>query len=208
MKNIRTLGLLAGMLFLAGWLTSAYAIPLGYTVTGSDLDLNDSDPGLVLQRSLYGLPGTFSLDDGESERFAFADIWTDETFVNADDLVSKTALATVSFNPPLLDATVSGLSSGVMFSGIFQAGVLLWNSPKTFILSDRTFNLELSNSVFNTGLFGLTDGEKYGATIYATVTQLSSSGVSVPDGGSTVLLLGMAFTGLGLLSRRRRRVLN
>lgn len=208
MKNIRTLGLLSGILFVAGWLTSAYAIQLGYTVVGSDLDVNDSDPGLVLQYSLAAPHGSFTLDDGQSETFAFAEIWTDETFVNADDLVSKSVSATIIFNPPLFDATIPGLSAGVTFSGVIQAGVLLWNSPQTFILSDRTFQLELSNAVFNLGLFGLTSGEKCGAEVYATVTQLSSSAataseVSVPDGGGTVLLLGLALTSLGFLSRFR-----
>ncbi len=211
MNRLRTLGVLAGLLFAAGWLTSASAIPLDYTVSGTNLELNDSDPGLVLNYSLYGLPGTFTLDDGGSNSFAFADIWTNETFVNPDDMTSRTISASINFSNPLVDATVSGLTSGINLFGFMQSGVVVWNSPMNLGAADRTFELSLNNATFNTGFFGLHHGENYGATIYATVKQISSpnsvsslTAASVPDGGSTALLLGTAMTSLGLLSCRRR----
>jgi VPDSG-CTERM motif len=70
-------------------------------------------------------------------------------------------------------------------------------------LPDRTFGVSLSDEQFNRGLFGLDEGEKYGAVVQATVKQIGSSYVSVPDNGSTAMLVGLSLLIIASASKRR-----
>ena len=105
-------------------------------------------------------------------------------------------------------ASVGGVTFGGWFFwglGIADWGEVVWDTPAPiFSVGDRSFQLTLSDETFNAGPWGLSAGETYGATVKATVTQLSSSVAHVPDSGSTALLLGLALTGLGLAGYRRR----
>ena len=71
------------------------------------------------------------------------------------------------------------------------------------MLGDRTFTVTLNDTIFNQGLGQLTPGEPNGATITATIKQLSGSTASVPDNGSSAMLLGVAFVALALLRRTK-----
>jgi hypothetical protein len=62
----------------------------------------------------------------------------------------------------------------------------------------RTFILSLSDEEFNGGLFGLEEG----AIVEATIKQISSD-FSVPDNGSTAMLLGLTFIALALFCQRK-----
>jgi hypothetical protein len=76
-------------------------------------------------------------------------------------------------------------------------------SAPTFVASDRTFTIDLSDAIFNqiegqrlTGPL-IDAGEEGAAVVRATITQTASSAppTPVPDTGSTAALLG-----LGLLA--------
>jgi hypothetical protein len=180
-------------------------VPKYYEIAGGSISGNFSDPGLVIQTALdAGLAGTsFTLNDGGTSTFDFFDIWTNETTVNADDRIDRAISATLNFSDPLTGATINGVTfGGSIFYGLAQWGQIQWDGPTTITLGDRVFSVSLSNEVFNAGLFGLFNGPGCGATIEATITQLSSA-VQVPEMGSTVLLLGLASISLGLMSRRR-----
>jgi hypothetical protein len=196
---------LTGSLLLAAAVaTTTWAVPTNYVIgSGSTVVANqDSENGLSIETSLAsGLTGTsFVLNDGQSQTFDFFNIWTNETSVNIS--------ATLNFSDPLLGASVGGVTFGGWFFwglGIADWGEVVWDTPAPiFSVGDRSFQLTLSDETFNAGPWGLSAGETYGATVKATVTQLSSSVAHVPDSGSTALLLGLALTGLGLAGYRRR----
>ena len=202
---------IAGVALLLGVLApAALAVSKYYEISGGSVNGNFADPGLVINTSLApGLSGTsFILNDGGSSSFNFFNVWTNETTVNSDDLVAMNISATLNFSDPLTGATVNGVTfGGSVIFGLAQWGQIQWNGPTTITLGDREFSLALSNEVFNPGVFGLSGGQGCGAMVKATVTQILSSGASttgtsVPDNGSTAMLLGVAVTGL-LISRKR-----
>ena len=89
-------------------------------------------------------------------------------------------------------------------------GNLLWdNRSPTFVTSDLTFTIELSDAIFNE-LEGHRDagpiidaGEEGHAVVRATITQIASSAppAAVPDTESTVALLGLGFVALAFARR-------
>ncbi len=184
---------------------SAFAITKNYEIgTGSFVSANSTDPGLTIQTSIdAGVSGrTFALDDGQFTTFSFFSIWTTESTVNAgEDTVPMSISATLDFTDPSTGATVKGVTfGGFALFGLSQYGSVTWNGPVTVdIPGDRSFMVSLNDAKFNKGLFGLSGDQRSGATISATVTQVSSS---VPDGASTAGLLGLAFLGLGALRRK------
>lgn len=183
----------------------ALAVPKYYEVSGGAISGNFNDPGLVINTSWApGLSGTsFTLDNGNSSTFNFFSIWTNETTVNADDLVSKAISVTLQFSDPMTGATVNGVTfGGSILFGIAQWGQIQWNGPTTITLGDRVFSVALSDEMFNVGLFGLSEGPGCGATVRATITQISSA-MGVPDQGNTAMLLGVALAGLVFSSRKR-----
>jgi hypothetical protein len=180
------------------------AMALSYTVSGGSVSAN-SDDGLIINTSL-ALPQTpysFSLNDGESKTFSFFNIWTTETYVNADDKVPRDISATLFFSDPLTNATVEGLTfGGSIWWGLAQWGQVVWENPApTFTAPDgRVFMVDLTDAIFNLGLWGLNEGLCYGATVKACVTQIRTS---VPDKGSTAMLLGSAFLVMTCVCRRK-----
>ncbi len=190
---MKTLRQITSVILFAAAFQGLMAVPLGYDIgTGSTVTANTTDPGLIIGTSLSaGLPAVaFTLNDGQSSTFAFFNIWTDESSVNAgEDTVPKTISAYLDFAIPSPNSgtTTTGETYGVRSGllGFYQNGQLTWDGPVMVTAADRTFEISLSDEVFNAGEFwGL--GCK-GATVEATVTQRSSS---VPDSSATLSLLG------------------
>ena len=188
-------------------LPNVSAVPTDYTIgTGSTISGNSADPGLVIK---YALDAdldnvAFSLKDGDSYTFNFFRIWTDETAVNdGEDTLWKPITATFDFDLPTGSFGVSGETAGIL--GVFEYGKVRWGAPATFTAGGSTFSISLSNEEFNRWLFDLNPGEGYGATVKATVKQLSS-GISIPDNGSTAMLLGLAFLSLAFIRRSKLTV--
>lgn len=181
---------------------SAFAITKHYEVgSGSFVSANSTDPGLTINTAIdAGLSGkAFNLDDTQSTTFSFFKIWTTETSVNAgEDTVPKNISATLDFTDPTTGVTVKGVTFGGYFL-LGQYGAITWNGPVVVdVPGDRSFMVTLNNATFDAGFFGLSGGMAKGATIKATVKQISS----VPDGASTAGLLGLAFLGLGALRQK------
>jgi hypothetical protein len=167
-----------------------------------------SDPGLVIQTLTLNSPLNFTLSAGESTPFiSLFDIWTDETFVNADDEVASPISVAFNFTPSTSPNTVFGTTVGdpsTGFLGAFQQGVLTWTDPVNFLFGvGGVLQVVLTDETFNTGLFGLTPGERKGATVKGMFTLISEPSV-IPVPAALPLFAG----GLGMLawmSRRRRR---
>lgn len=211
-KTIKTaLGLTA--LCALAFTPSAQALSRTYQIgSGSSVTANTGD-GLKISTQLdSGLSGrTFILDDGASTSFKFFKIWTTETTVQDDDIVPKSITATLDFAMPDLEGSVPGSTVGtsVGFLGFYQAGKVTWNDPVTISALDRTFTIDLNDATFNEDDWwvGLNEGKCFGANITATITQTGSltpqPQPTVPDGGSTAMLVGLGLVGMGLLHRKQ-----
>ncbi|MCG2581220.1 MAG: PEP-CTERM sorting domain-containing protein [Marinobacter sp.] len=195
--------LLAAVLFFPT-LASAAQISASYQV-----NLNSSDPGLVVNSSdVADNPFTFDLNEGESEYFTLFKIWTEESAVNDDDQLSQPISVDFSFtSPEVMAGSVNGETVGVNdgLLGHYHAGELTWDGPLDMVfgaLGDGLLRVTLFDAVFNKGyLFGLHDGEYYGAKVKAKIELLSDAS-QVPEPG-TLALLGLGLLGLALRARRR-----
>jgi hypothetical protein len=165
------------------------------------------DPGLVIGTSLSStLAGTaFNLNDGGSTTFNFFQIWATESAVNpVDDLDPKPITATLDFVTPNIDAVIQGVTFGATINLLYDKAVLTWDAPALISVSDRQFSVALSNVEFSKGSFLDFDLGKSKSWVKATVTQISSgvTASSVPDGGSTAMLLGATLFALGFVRRK------
>ena len=207
------------LLAVSLWLLLApggFAVSMHYQIGSGSVTADTAEPGLVISTAVKPtLPGTeFTLNDGGSFTFAFFDIWTNEPAINADDKVASPISATLNFIDPFTGATVNGITVGGKWeAGLTQWGQLTWNGPITVTIpNSRTFTISLTDATFNYGFGGLNEGAICGATVSATVTQLSSQAPPeerppqpVPEGGKTAFLLGTGLVGLRLLARNRTR---
>ena len=155
--------------------------------------------------------GGMALSYGESFSFSPSRIWTNEPLLDAKDFVYKGITATLDFSNPSTRAGLTGSASqgngalGPTFSVErikFPRRVVDRDSTApTFVLADRTFTIEmaLNNEV------DPKDKEKSGdqvAEVAKDEDKYNGPVASVPDHGSTALLLGTAILVLGLASRR------
>lgn len=191
------------VLLLASFASQATTIKGGYTV-----DLNSTDPGLVLHyQDVAPDPFTWNLNVGDSVTFDLFEIWTEETFVNSDDEVAKPIVANFNFIlPGAFPGSVGGTTDGGFgFFGLAQFGQVSWTGPSDFYfgaLGDGHFRLSLSDEFFNFGFFGLGEGQARGATVQATITLLQgATAVPAPAG---LAILGFGLLALGLFLRRGR----
>jgi hypothetical protein len=213
--------------------SNVFAVPMTYQVgTTSSVSLNSAEPGLVLAYNiLVTTPFSFTLNDNgvqdfdetgiDEISFDFFKIWVTERIIDPDDFQHRDIAATLDLTtlgePVIAGSAASG--NGTFFSTVPLGlnlvrwqGNLLWdNPPPTFVGSDRTFTIDLSDAIFNElegqRLAGplIDEGEEGGAVVRATIRQVSST-AAVPDAGSTAVLLGMALLVLGFASRQRSRL--
>ena len=170
-----------------------------YGVSGSAF----SDPGLLVQVDPVG--GNFNVDlaVGQTKIVHLFDIWTNETWVNGDDRAPQ--LIDVAFNllAPVGGGILEGETKGAGL--FFQRGAVNWDDPLEIAVGPGgtgLLSVVLNDATFNWGFFGLTPGQKYGASIYAALTYEVAP---VPLPAALPLLAG-ALGFLGLVGWRRKRV--
>jgi hypothetical protein len=163
------------------------------------------------ERFRAGRQGGGAASYGESFSFNFSKIWPNEPMLDANDFVPKDMTDTLDFSNPSTRAGLDGSASqgngalGPTFSVDqikFARRAVDWDSTApTFVLADRTFTIEmaLNNEV------DPKDKEKSGdqvAEVAKDEDKYNGPVASVPDHGSTALLLGTAILVLGLANRR------
>src|SRR5262249_48554663 len=128
---------------------------------------NTADPGLVVAVSPTSGGLGFDLPNaGNSTTFGLFDIWTDETSVNADDRFAKPINVNFTFTSPAATGNVGGNTLGGSLLGIFQFGRVVWGGPLNLLFGDGgQLRITLSDETFNFGIFGLTPGHHFGATV-------------------------------------------
>jgi VPDSG-CTERM motif len=170
---------------------TASAIPLDYTVSSLTLPASGSDTVIVNPGATA--PLTFTLDDGLSNDFVFFRLSPNPFPISGNSF--WTFSSSIDFSNPEIPA--------LAFNGSFDEGS--FDPPLSFdqplqsinLPGDRSFTVEL-----------LTAGNQQNfdeITVTARVTQTASTAPpsSVPDAGSTAVLLGLGFLALAFAARTK-----
>ena len=185
----------AGLILMSATIATSVAVPLTYDIgAGSSVTVNTDSNNEPLIAVVYA-------ERRSKQTFDFFKIWTDEKYVDADDWTPKSITAKLDFDVPDLDALVQGLTISGTLMG-YSGGLVLWFDPILVDTGTRAFTVNLSEAYFDLGLNrNLGDTP---AMITATVKQIRSGvgNIPVPDGGSTLMLLG---AGIGAMLMVRRR---
>ena len=181
-----------------------------FTLDNFNATLNNTDPGLVLQSApIQTTPFSFDLNVGGSTTFDLFKIWTDESDVGSDDRVEKEISVSLNFTapPPPFGSSIDGDTVGV-YNGRWyfneQFGRVEWDGPVTFNFGPQgngELTITLSNETFNWGLYGLSEGSRWGANVEATAYYATAA---VPE-PTTMLLLGLGLLGVAGIRRFKKQ---
>ena len=161
-------------------LPTASAIPLDYTVSGLTLPASGSDTIIVNPGATA--PLTFTLDDGIPFDFVFFTLSPNPFPISGNSF--WTFSSSIDFSNPAIPA--------LAFNGSFDEGS--FDPPLSFDQSLQSINLPGDRS-FTVELLTAGNQQNFDViTVTARVTQTGSTAPpSVPDTGSTAVLLGIGF---------------
>ena len=204
MKTMMLKAAIAGAVVTGTALAGAAEAATSFTLGSYDVNFNEEDPGLVLNvKKLLPEPASATLEVGDHVIVDLFTLWTDESAVNKEDDTSKKDIS-VDFDfsaPEIFGGSISGETFGVR--GFFQAGKLKWDDPQQFLFGNGgILEVSLFDETFNKGLFGLKEGEDYGATVEAKFKLIAES-QDVPE---PALMLGLgSVAAAGILAGKRSR---
>jgi hypothetical protein len=224
-SSLKYLALVAGVTaFAAG---SAYAIPTLWLTDGTtsvvvaDGSALDTLPGLAGVVSWQGPIGNWYLNVSTGQ--AFPSLGTiNQPEMDLNSVNSSNVGGTISIYFSADGFTGTGGTLKAQFGGTLDTGSVhyetMWSSSNTLFSADGGV---LTNRFFNTSPYAGTDNGVFSPTGTYSLTQLvviSRTGqgttswdanlqaLQVPDGGTTALLLGLGFIGMGLMTRRIKSV--
>jgi hypothetical protein len=195
-------------------------IALMTSLSGTSFTLDETGQSSIrpAERLRADLQRGMAVSSGQSFSFNFPRISTDEPMLDARNFVHKDTTATLDFSNSSTRAGLIGSASDgdggfgrrVSIEQIsvarelpwYQQGVLGWDSPAPmFVLPDPTIMIELALNA------EAPPKDKENGTDSVIEVPKNQDGYSapvssVPDNGSTALLLGTAILALGLAKRR------
>lgn len=197
--------LLSMAIVVLGLALGQTAVAATFTADWSVKAANVHDPGLVIDVKPGHGSFTRELAVGQSAHVSLFRIWTDETWVNRDDMKPKPIEVHFAFTSPYsFGGSVTGRTVGTSsVLGLVQAGRLTWDGPLALAFGPEDSGratLTLYDAIFNKGLFGLHEGKRYGALVKGRLSY-DVAPIPVP---AALPLLAAGIGLLGLVSARRR----
>lgn len=193
----------AAVLSLA-WVMPAYATTFTGTQTPT---VNSSNPGLVINTQSIHSNLNFTLNTvGQTISSNLFNIYTNETDVGPDDLVAKPISVAFNFTSPVFGGALTGTTFGQSFGGLVEKGVLTWNNGGAAIFNfgnGGKLQVKLNDTVFNSGRYGLDEGDCDGGTVTAQFTLLAMTSAAPEPATWAFMIFGFGAAGYSL---RRRRV--
>jgi hypothetical protein len=178
------------------------------TFTGTQTPtVHSSGSGLVIETQSINSNLNFTLNAvGQSVSSNLFNIYTNETQVDPDDLSAKPISVAFNFTSPAFGGVLSGTTFGESFFGVFQNGALTWNNSGTGIFNfgnGGKLQVNLNDTEFNSGLYGLDQGVRDGGTVTAKFTLLAMTSAAPEPATWAFMIFGFGAAGYSL---RRRRV--
>ncbi|MDY0360361.1 MAG: PEP-CTERM sorting domain-containing protein [Desulforegulaceae bacterium] len=198
-------------IFLCGFLLSFILVINVYSASydflmgeGSYIDISGTQNFLefhsIVNPKLTGFG--FTLNEGESREIKFGKVWTEEKWINDDDICSGIIKAYLDFDSPELIQAVGGTSIGFEagFFNCIEGWRLNWNNPEPIsfgnggLFSIILYDLKFESLCGPDGCF-LNPGKKF---VFAEIELIKAPIAHSPE-PSTMILFGLGllcFAGL------------
>ncbi|MEW5684571.1 MAG: PEPxxWA-CTERM sorting domain-containing protein [Pseudomonadota bacterium] len=208
-----------GMIFAASHASATVFTLDNFTVTAHSTDAN----GLKIEvAKLVNSPLTFDLSAPGVDPYTvdLFLLWTDDTWVNADDKAPKDISVSFNFTDPfpnMVDPVTGETKGQSKLGGLFQNGVVSWDAPTSFTWGYQNSGLmtiSLSGGTFSGGIGGLNlipgvewiDNSHFGYVVKATFDwdrNPVAAPSAAPEPATWALMIG-GFGMAGATLRRRR----
>ncbi len=189
---------------------SAFAAEAATTFAGNVSNVSaNTGSGLIINTGLYN-SFNFDLDLNEnSGPIGLFTIWTDEASVDWDDFAPRNISVQFAFTAPegpWGGGPIEGETFGFNLI-VAQGGKVTWDAPEVLTFGNGgQVRINLRDTVFNKGFFGVNEGKKWGAVVEGDFELISLPTTSaVPEPATWAMMI----TGFGLAGtaiRRRRNV--